>query len=348
MIEKETGGAMAMTKCRECGKDLSDQAPACPHCGAPAAKAIPPPPLLQRHFSLGRLVLWVVAAFVLYSCTRAMISPSTEGAPDEAVGAPESAPAEPTASERAAWVEALGNESLPAWIRLDRANQLTTRLPSSPEAAAAKAKIPELEALVAKEWIKEVDDKSLPPSVRLDRANQLATTLTSTPEAAAAKAKIPELQALVADEKTWGSWTYSTTEDSMTGKRTHVAVLQSNNTVEFDFPYQGSQHGQLMLRTHPRHGKDVVLSIEKGQLLCRSYDGCTVLVRFDEGEPQRWSAMGASDNSSTSIFLESYDRFVRQMQKAKLVRIAAEVHEEGAPVFEFNVHGFQAAKYKPK
>jgi hypothetical protein len=29
---------MAMTKCRECGKDLSDLAFACPHCGAPTGR----------------------------------------------------------------------------------------------------------------------------------------------------------------------------------------------------------------------------------------------------------------------------------------------------------------------
>lgn len=30
---------MALIACRECGKEISDQAPACPHCGAPVAKA---------------------------------------------------------------------------------------------------------------------------------------------------------------------------------------------------------------------------------------------------------------------------------------------------------------------
>jgi rRNA maturation endonuclease Nob1 len=27
---------MAMTQCRECGQEISDQAESCPHCGAPA------------------------------------------------------------------------------------------------------------------------------------------------------------------------------------------------------------------------------------------------------------------------------------------------------------------------
>jgi len=28
---------MALTKCRECGQQVSDRAPTCPHCGAPAS-----------------------------------------------------------------------------------------------------------------------------------------------------------------------------------------------------------------------------------------------------------------------------------------------------------------------
>jgi len=32
---------MAMVKCDECGKDISDKAPACVNCGAPAATTEP-------------------------------------------------------------------------------------------------------------------------------------------------------------------------------------------------------------------------------------------------------------------------------------------------------------------
>ena len=30
---------MALIPCRECGKEIADSAPACPHCGAPKADA---------------------------------------------------------------------------------------------------------------------------------------------------------------------------------------------------------------------------------------------------------------------------------------------------------------------
>ena len=32
---------MALVKCSECGKEISDKAEACPHCGSPRAKRCP-------------------------------------------------------------------------------------------------------------------------------------------------------------------------------------------------------------------------------------------------------------------------------------------------------------------
>lgn len=142
-------------------------------------------------------------------------------------------------------------------------------------------------------------------------------------------------------------WHYRQQNDPMATGTSYFAVVQSTNTVEFDFPYSGRQHGTLTIRTHPRHGKDVIFSIERGQLLCRSYEDCTVLVRFDDQEAQRYSGIGAADNSSETIFIHNYSRFVGAMMKADTVRISAEVYQEGSPVFEFDVRGFDVEKYRP-
>ena len=128
---------------------------------------------------------------------------------------------------------------------------------------------------------------------------------------------------------------------------TYWAQVTSSNTVNFDRPYDGPQHGTLTLRTHPRYGKNVIFQIEKGQILCRSYEDCTILVRFDDRKAERYSAIGAADNSTETIFIRNYSRFVDSMQKAKTVRIAVEIYHQGAPVFEFDVSGFDTAKYKP-
>ena len=149
-------------------------------------------------------------------------------------------------------------------------------------------------------------------------------------------------------EPTGQQWIYDHREDSMTGKMTHTAHVLSTNTVNFDFPYGGQQHGKLMLRTDPKYGQDVIFTIEQGQILCRSYEACDVLVRFDDGKPQRFSGLGPADNSTETVFIRNYGRFVKSLRQAKIVRISINVYQEGAPVFEFDVSGLNQVSYTGK
>lgn len=143
-------------------------------------------------------------------------------------------------------------------------------------------------------------------------------------------------------------WIYSQADDAMSKGTTYHAVVLSSNTVEFGFPYSGTQNARLNLRTDPRYGNDVIFSIEKGQILCHSYEDCTVLVRFDDEKATNYSAVGAADNSTEHIFIRNYNRFVKNMLKAKRVRISVNIYKEGAPVFEFDVSDFDQNQYKQK
>lgn len=143
-------------------------------------------------------------------------------------------------------------------------------------------------------------------------------------------------------------WAYSQDPDPMGKGATYYARVSSTNTVEFDFPYAGTQRGNLFLRTHPRYGKDVIFQIERGQILCRSYQSCNVLIRFDNEEPSTFSAIGPSDGSSETILIRNYSRFTEKMFKAKQVRLAVNIYKQGAPVFEFDVSDFDKNKYIPK
>lgn len=133
------------------------------------------------------------------------------------------------------------------------------------------------------------------------------------------------------------SWNYQTPRDEMSGKPMTIAWVNSTNTVEFGFPYQGSQRATLNLRRHPRAGNDAILQIERGQFVCSSE--CSINVRFDDGEVQRFTVGEASDHRTTELFIQNFNRFLAQVQKAKEVRIAATIYEEGAPTFIFNVEG---------
>jgi hypothetical protein len=69
---------------------------------------------------------------------------------------------------------------------------------------------------------------------------------------------------------------------------------------------------------------------------------------FDDAKPERFSAIGPADNSSETVFLRNYDRFLGKLRKAKTVRMSLNVYQQGAPVFEFDVSGFNEAKYSGK
>ena len=60
---------MALIACAECGKEISDKAAACPHCGAPVAAVAQAEPPTEKK-SGPKLWLWIplglVAAFFLF------------------------------------------------------------------------------------------------------------------------------------------------------------------------------------------------------------------------------------------------------------------------------------------
>lgn len=143
-------------------------------------------------------------------------------------------------------------------------------------------------------------------------------------------------------------WKYDADEDKMTGKTVYHATVKSSNTVDFTPPYSGAQHGSLVLRSGKGSGKDVIFTIQKGQIMCHSYQDCHVLVRFDDEKPVVYAAAGPSDNSSETIFLRGYDKFAARMRKAKMVRISVDIFQQGSPVFEFDVSGFDPDRFQPK
>lgn len=145
-----------------------------------------------------------------------------------------------------------------------------------------------------------------------------------------------------------GQWRYAVDEDPMSGSKLYTAVVKSTNSVSFGFPYAGEQKGTFMLRAKSGGKKDVMFYIERGQILCPAYQGCSALVRFDDDKPVRFKASGPSDHSSETIFLADYGKFLARLKKANRVRLAIEIYQNGAPAFEFDVSGFDPEQYQPK
>lgn len=134
------------------------------------------------------------------------------------------------------------------------------------------------------------------------------------------------------------AWTYSDSTDAMTGRKVLVATVASRNELNFSSPYSGAQKAILLLRDHPRRGRDAIITIERGQFLC-GVSACSVMVRFDDGKPMRYSVSGTADHTTTALFIGGYERFLTGLKSAKRVRIEVAVYQEGAQTMDFEVSG---------
>lgn len=137
-------------------------------------------------------------------------------------------------------------------------------------------------------------------------------------------------------EKMLHGWNYQEEQDKMGRGALKIASTFSINTVSFGFPYEGEQRGILSLRSHPKQGNGVILSIEKGQFLT-GIDGCEVNVRFDDDKPMTFWGNEPADQRTTVIFINGYSKFVSRLIRAKKVMIEAPFFQEGNRIFEFKV-----------
>lgn len=207
-----------------------------------------------------------------------------------------------------------------------------------------------LSACTEKKELDKANEKiaELQSQLELERSKNNTSENPATPVPEAIPTTTPEAKIEPETITTGTQWEYTQNEDKMSGGTTFHAHTLSTNTVDFDSPYSGEQHATLLLRDSSRQGKDVIFQIERGQILCNSYEDCSVLVRFDNEKATNYSAIGAADNSTETIFIRNYGKFVEKLLRAKLVRISTNIYQQGAPVFEFNVSDFDKNRYKPK
>jgi hypothetical protein len=110
------------------------------------------------------------------------------------------------------------------------------------------------------------------------------------------------------------AWRYFTLTDDMTSKTIAFAESKSVNKENLHWPYGRNIGATLTLRKHPRQGKSVYVTLDKGQILCRSYESCTVSIRFDDRPPNQYSAIGPSDGSTEVVFIQNHTRFVTALK----------------------------------
>lgn len=144
------------------------------------------------------------------------------------------------------------------------------------------------------------------------------------------------------------SWVYSNSSDPMADEQTERACVQSSNIIYLSPPY-GETGARLCLRNSPQFGRDAYVSLnENGQILCRSYESCSIRVRFDKTPAQTWSAIGPSDNSTDMIFIENRSDLERKLRSSKVTNVQLEFYQNGMQTFTFNTAGLAWRSSKTK
>ena len=154
-------------------------------------------------------------------------------------------------------------------------------------------------------------------------------------------------EAVEREKQSHGAWHYQVKVDEMTDVRTYIASIASDNFVNFDFPYNGPQQGTVVISSG-LGGNKIIFFIEKGQILCDSYDGCSVSIRFGSRNPISFKASGSSTHESTILFLSGSKTFLDNMRVVDTIKVSVKAYEEGSNVFTFNVKGLDKDKFMPR
>ena len=170
----------------------------------------------------------------------------------------------------------------------------------------------------------------------------VSTTSVSSPPKAAPQTAIQVPKTTPAQDKPAkpvSKWTYSEDTDKMRGTKTTYAMIESENALEFGFPYAGG-NATLVLRKRATDGLNVVLEI-KGQFTCNSFNDETVAVKFDSGSIERYGCSEPADGSTGVLFINGAGRFVAKLKKAKSVIIEAQFYQQGRQQMQFDVAGLE-------
>lgn len=159
------------------------------------------------------------------------------------------------------------------------------------------------------------------------------------------QAKSTPNETIITPEIKKQNWEYEEEIDTMTDKKTRRASTLSINTINLKFPYEGEQKARLVVRKHPRYGKDILIVFREGQV-DMDMDGGNVLIRFDNEKPQTVYFLGPADNSRNTIFLRGFDRLYSKIKNAKSLSVEVVFYSNGVKQLNFDISNFPTKEFE--
>ncbi len=192
------------------------------------------------------------------------------------------------------------------------------------------------ELLAAYEAARAEDDFEIAEA----RGDELRQRHGETQAAATMRATIDEVRAkaeqMRENRRLVGLWEYQ--KIPAAGGIQNTAALYSRVEVDPESEVKAMPDARLILRRHPEWGESAYLVLAQQSLQCGP--PCVLQIRFDDGEPQRYTGDPADTGTGPALFIEDRDRFLAAMTDATHVRIELPRSGHLVPVFEFEVGGF--------
>jgi hypothetical protein len=136
-------------------------------------------------------------------------------------------------------------------------------------------------------------------------------------------------------------WSYQEQASAMDDAKTKIACTSSTNQVTLDFPYKNTG-ASLCIRRSPKFGLDAFVTLDgEGQILCRTYDGCTVRVRFDARPARAFPGVDAADHSTNIVFIKSVPKLIAELRKSDKATVELEFYQNGVQSLEFDTQQFE-------
>jgi len=150
------------------------------------------------------------------------------------------------------------------------------------------------------------------------------------------------------------AWEYAHKKDVMEDTVTHFAITRSTNSLSLNAPYGGSQHPMIRHFITARNGvveeNHLVLTLERGQFSCYTSgigEMCSVTIKIEDKPSFQISAsLNTYGGKRNELVLDVGEDELFSILKAKRIRIAADMYEEGTRhIMDFNTSGYNVEKH---
>lgn len=164
-----------------------------------------------------------------------------------------------------------------------------------------------------------------------------------TAEAPAASDVVPQSAASLAVKESdeVSNWSYDRRRDEVRNGDVLTASISSENSANLEFPYQGDNYLNLTIRKHPEYGLDVIIRVDKGQILCHSYsEPCSGTMNID-GRTERLTFFESADNDSSVVFASYPAALIKKLKNSNSVIIELPFFQNGNVQFKFKSKGLE-------